>query len=765
MDAPLPPPPPPLRFVGPWGRLKLLLGPSTATTARQMLLFALVVLLGARCMDAFSQVNTARTRLPTGSATMLSRLFLAFVAHPLLTQPRLLAALRDVGLGRRSRTGPPGPSGGPNPPGLRFELSSLRGSEAQARAARLLSSPAFCGRGESAAAVLRASCGLSEGLLPATAVLLEIFAAPPSPLSSRAGEGGRRSFFGRRKNAAAAPSSDSLSKSKTKTSSSAGVSPPPPPQPNRLLALAIAYVEPRAQLGSLLPSSAGRTGGSGGGYGGLLGGEGEEGAVLCLHMGPLVGAAMGATLPAWFPLPLPPPPPPPLNAPPSAAGGVGGAGGGRGRGGEGGMRHGILLSAACARLCQELGCVAALLPPEPAGLPQPLQRLTLLSRGAHPLLSPSHGAPGDTHVVFIPETLRGRGDLTAFLAARLGAGARRDLRRRQRKWGKGGGRVRTLAPETLAELLAEGGGGGMAGEALRVLQLSAEGLGGGGREPNSDSNAEEKGEEEGTEAGGELALAPSSSDWRAPLPLPPSTPFTSLLRCAPPSPSSRAALTVSKALTALLSSDGGGGGEEALSHGAPIPSRRGWWLFEATTGPKHSPTLAAAALLRLDTATGTLCVARSWLRDVATPSPKQHSGASTALATACLQLALALPRVAALELGALSAPGARHAARFLSAVALPRTPLLYFADDRMAAQGRMPQGGAAHALPVSLTRGMLAAARVQDVQPLRVEAAEEREGDGRPVLLTRRQARRALRKGKRAERKRLAAAAAQGKRN
>jgi len=614
-------PPPSLAYVGAWGRLKLQLGPAAAQTVRQLLFIALFLQLGARAALLLGYPHTT-VRAVAAALQLL-------ILHPLVTRPRLSRALLLIALGRASSASPGRAAA---PPGLRFELSELRDAEAQRRAARLLCSPAFQGRGESAARALLASADAGGALLPPATLLLEVFAVPLPPrrrAASAADEWG----------AAAAPKA-----------------PVSQPQPNRLLGLLFAHVAPRVATDALQP----------------LNGPFSAPQRLLPPALPLLvlslgaeAVAGGAAPPAWFPAAHPADP------------------------GHSGTRPGALLAAAVAALLSSSGCFAALLPPEPAGLPDPLQRLHLLSRGAH-ALPVGRGAPADTHCVLVPDELRGSGSIEAYARRALPPRRARKLLAARRRWARAGGCVRALSAEALA------------GDPP-LLRLLLEGPTGAPAPPPAGQ------------------LAPAAADEARE----PAAPLSALLS-APPASASPSALA---ALARQLAPPAGG---------APLA-----WALEARA---PGGALVGGALLGLDSASGALRV-RSWA--LAQPLARA-SGASLQLALACLELALVLPRCRALELGPLEGAAAEAAARTLAAVRLPRTPLLLFADDRLAAAARVPSGSSAHALPPSLCRGMLAAAMADAPWRPRHALPGPQPDAG---LLSRRAARRLLRQGKAAERR------------
>lgn len=183
---------------------------------------------------------------------------------------------------------------------------------------------------------------------------------------------------------------------------------------------------------------------------------------------------------------------------------------------------------------------------------------------------------------------------------------------------------------------------------------------------------------------------------------------------------------------ALLAGASGGALPGALAAALLRAEPRCCWALVARA-PGGAP--AAAALLIRDAATRRLCIRRFTLQQPLA----RASGASAALLRGALELALVLG-VDAVDLGPGAAGGAK--AR-LGAVAMPRTPMLLFADDRLAAAA--PPPGALYGGLLREARDALQAGPPATVVP----------GGGKRAQ--RRATRRMLRLGAAAERARVAA--------
>jgi hypothetical protein len=186
---------------------------------------------------------------------------------------------------------------------------------------------------------------------------------------------------------------------------------------------------------------------------------------------------------------------------------------------------------------------------------------------------------------------------------------------------------------------------------------------------------------------------------------------------------------------ALLAGAQGGALPGALAAALLRAEPRCCWALVARA-PGGAP--AAAALLLRDAATKRLCIRRVTMQQPLA----RTSGASAALLRGALELALVLG-VDAVDLGPGAAGGAKTR---LGAVAMPRTPLLLFADDRLAA---------AAPAPGALYGGLLREAR--DALQAGPPAAETTMVPGGGKRAQRRARRRMLRLGAAAERARDAA--------
>jgi hypothetical protein len=311
-------------------------------------------------------------------------------------------------------------------------------------------------------------------------------------------------------------------------------------------------------------------------------------------------------------------------------------------------RAAALLAAAVAHLTARLGVAAALAAPPPGGAPSPFAAAALAAAGAH-ALPPALGAPPDAHVVAIPAALRGCGSVDAFADAALRRSARRDLRVKRRRFAAAGGAVGVAQPDALlrepalaAMLLDE--------EAAAALQVS----------PDAANSEDAPPPAASVVAQSALALvraaARAASGAHAQAEAPP------------------------MALRDALAAQGDGALPAALccallAAPADAPaSRRAAWLLVARA-PGGAP--AAAMLLLRDAPSGLLCAQRT----VAAQPLARSCGASSALLRGALELALVLGATG-IDLGPGDAGGAK--AR-LGAIPMPRTPLLLFADDRLAA--------------------------------------------------------------------------------
>jgi hypothetical protein len=310
-------------------------------------------------------------------------------------------------------------------------------------------------------------------------------------------------------------------------------------------------------------------------------------------------------------------------------------------------RAAALLTASVAHLTARLGVAAALAPPPAGGAPSPFAAAALAACGAH-ALPPALGAPPDTHVIAISAPLRGCGSVDAFASAALRRSARRDMRVKRRRFAAAGGAVAVAPPDALlrepalaAMLLGQ--------EAAATLQASPDATTGDDGSPPPASAV----------AHSALALvraaAQASSSEHVDAAAPPLA-LRDALR-APGEGALPAALCC-----ALLS---------APPDAAP---RRAAWLLVARA-PGGVP--AAAMMLLRDAASGLLCAQRT----AAAQPLARDCGASAALLRGALELALVLG-ASGVDLGPGDAGGAK--AR-LGAIPMPRTPLLLFSDDRLAA--------------------------------------------------------------------------------